>query len=119
MVGASCALLNNILIIVFARQGAHYLTAALLAFAPVVALGFSLHTFFTFDCPPTPGSFLRYAVAMAANFPIWSAAMFLLCNLLAAPVAIASPAATLVSFLWNYSASHWALATRGRAGAAP
>ena len=112
MVGATCAALNNALIIGLAALGAHYLTAALIAFGPVALTGYLMHASFTFGRSRSPKSFLRYVMTGAMNFPIWYAGMFVFCDLLGAPVAVGSPAATLLAFAWNYASAHWVFLRR-------
>ena len=107
MVGATCAALNNALIIGLAALGAHYLTAALIAFGPVALTGYLMHASFTFGRSRSPKSFLRYVMTGAMNFPIWYAGMFVFCTILGAPVAVGSPIATLLAFAWNYVSAHW------------
>jgi putative flippase GtrA len=108
MVGALCALLTNAAIILLVRAGLSTLGATVLAFVPVLLVGYALHAAFTFRRQPSRMSFGRYTLAVAANFPIWIGALYVLCDLLKIPVAIAAPATTLLIFLWSYLAGGWA-----------
>lgn len=110
MVGALCALLTNAAVIVLARAGLGTLAASVLAFVPVLLVGYALHAAFTFRSQPSRVSFARYTLAVAANFPIWIGALYVLCDLLKIPVTIAAPAATLLIFLWSYLSGGWAFA---------
>jgi putative flippase GtrA len=112
-IGALCALLSNVAVIVLVRHGFSSVTASLLAFGPVLAMGYALHAVFTFGTPPSRLTFGRYALATAANFPVWIAALYVLRDLLGSPIAIATPVATALIFLWNYAAAKWAWG-RGR-----
>lgn len=114
IVGGACALLNNILVIAFAHMGAGYAKASALAFGPVLAFGYTSHTYFTFQITASLPSFARYALAMLANYPLWVAALFVLCDLLGLPVQIAAPLTTALMFAANYILAKWAL----RAGSA-
>lgn len=109
IIGGVCALLNNILMIGFAHYGFNYLRATFLAFGPVLFTGYALHAIFTFETSASCLSFVRYTLAMAANYPVWIVALYIFCDLLGVSVAIAAPITTVLVFLWNYMAARWAL----------
>jgi putative flippase GtrA len=81
----------------------------------VVTIGFLLHANFTFSQQATGGSFVRYAVAMAANYPVSILLMFIFVNILHLVVAIASPLSTVILIVWNYTVSRWAILEKARA----
>jgi putative flippase GtrA len=108
VVGALCAVITNAAIILLVRAGLGSVTATIVAFVPVLLLGYALHAAFTFRRARSGISFGRYAFAMAANFPITIGAIYVLCDLLRIPVALAAPAMTLLIFLWNYLSGSWA-----------
>jgi putative flippase GtrA len=112
-VGAFCALLTNLTVIVLVRVGLSSTLASVISFVPVLVIGYALHTVFTFGAPASRGSFLRYTLSVASNFPIWIASLYLLCNVLAIPVTIAAPVATACIFVWNYTLMSWAFRRRG------
>jgi putative flippase GtrA len=89
--------------------GFHYVLSTVIAFALAVALGFSLHSTFTFEQRPSVKSFLRYTAGMAMNFPAWIALLFLFCDVLGLSVPVASAVATILLFVWNFAASRWAI----------
>jgi putative flippase GtrA len=109
LVGGLCAILNNVLVIAFVHYGFGYLAATLLAFGPVLFVGYALHTIVTFKTSVSHLSFVRYTLAMATNFPIWIAALYVFCGAFGIAVTIAAPATTLLIFLWNYISARWAL----------
>jgi hypothetical protein len=109
MVGGICALLNNVLVVGFAWLGFNYVAATLLSFGPVLAIGYGLHTFFTFETVSSTSSFLRYVLAMTANYPAWFFSLYVLCDLAGAPVAVGAPTTTVLIFAWNYRSALWAL----------
>ena len=112
-VGLACALLHNAVMIGADRLGAHYAAAAVASFVIVVLFGYWLHTAWTWPHAPRAAvSLARYALGMSANLPLFIACMFVLVELLALPVLIAVPAATVLLFLFNFVATRWAL--RGR-----
>jgi putative flippase GtrA len=108
LVGALCALLSNVAVIALVRQGFSGLAASLLAFGPVLITGYVLHTMFTFATQPSRVTFLRYALAMLANFPLWAAVLYLFGDLLHVSITLLAPATTVLIFLWNYVAARWA-----------
>jgi putative flippase GtrA len=108
LVSGVCALLSNVLVISFAQVGLGYIAASLLAFGPVLLVGYALHSLVTFGTPVSQLSFIRYTLAMAANFPLWIGLLFVFCDVFKVAVAIAAPATTLLIFLWNYLSAKWA-----------
>lgn len=106
-VGALCAILSNVAVIALVRQGFSGLTASVLAFGPVLITGYVLHTSFTFETRPSRATFLRYTLAMLANFPLWAAALYLFGDLLHVSIALLAPATTVLIFIWNYLATRW------------
>jgi putative flippase GtrA len=115
LIGGLCAGLSNVFVISFERHHFGHLAAAFLAFGPVLIVGYTLHAGFTFGVPASLPSFIRYALAMAANFPIWIAALYVLCDLFDVSIVIAAPATTVLIFLWNYTSTRWALLAAARA----
>lgn len=107
IVGGSCALLNTVLVIVLVNHGLSDTIASVVAFGPVLLVGYSLHCWFTFGAEPSRTSFIQYALAVSANFPLWIAGLFVLCNLLRLDIAIAAPALTAVLFAWNFASAKW------------
>ncbi len=110
IVGLVCAVVHNVIMLSADRWGIHYTASSALSYAVVVVLGFALHVGFTFQQRPSLESFWRYAVSMAANYPITLALLFLMCDVAGLPVMIAAPTATVLMMLWNYFASRWAIA---------
>ena len=112
-VGLACALLHNAIMIAGDWAGLHYVASSLVSFAVVVAVGYRLHSAWTF-----PGAargrtpFVRYALTMAANLPLSLAGMFVLVDLGGLPVAIAAPAVTVALMAFNFIAGRWALRRR-------
>jgi putative flippase GtrA len=109
-VGAICAVLNNIFLIAIVGTGFGYLPGLMIICLPMLVIGFALHTILTFEVKPTASAFLRYSLAMLANYPMWIAGLFMLCDVMKLPIFIASPVGTLFLFFWNYVSTHWAIA---------
>ncbi len=114
IVGLACALLHNAILIGLDRFGVHYAASSVVSFIACVAVGYALHTRFTFSVETGLTSLRRYTIAMAANVPLSLALLFVMVDFLALPVAIAAPMTTAILFVWNYFASRWAIARPAR-----
>jgi putative flippase GtrA len=108
-VGASCAILYIAAMIAGDLWGLHYVASSAVSFVLVVLWGYALHARFTFRGSMSARSLLRYAAAMAGNFPLSVALMFALCDLMGVAVAIAAPVTTAALFVWNFATSRWAI----------
>jgi putative flippase GtrA len=112
-VGLACALLHNAIMIGGDWAGLHYVVSSLVSFAVVVAVGYWLHSGWTF-----PGAargrtpFARYALTMAGNLPLSLAGMFVFVDLAGLPVSVASPLVTVLLMAFNFIAGRWALRAR-------
>lgn len=113
VVGLTCAALHNAILIGLDRFAVHYAVSSAVSFVIVVMVGYLLHTAFTFRAPRNISAFARYAVAMAANYPLIVALLFLMVTFGGLPVPIAAPAGTLILFGWNYISSRWAIVRHG------
>ena len=109
VVGLICAAAHNAIVIAAAQWHIHYAISCAVSYVVVVVLGFALHVAFTFQQRPSLTSFWRYAVSMAANYPITLALLFVMCDVAGLPVAIAAPFATVLMIVWNFLASRWAI----------
>lgn len=112
LVGLVCFLLNYLIIVAVDALGAHYLLALVAAFLAVTPIGFLLHSQFTFGEPLRWQAFRRFTAGVASAAPVAFLAMIVLCSGLGLHVAIATPIATVVVFLWNFLAVHWAIVPR-------
>src|ERR1700741_2682258 len=93
--------------------GLHYVASSFVSFGIVVAVGYWLHSEWTFPGVArgrTP--FVRYALIVPANLPLSLAGMFVCVDLAGLAVAIASPAVTLLLMAFNFVAGRWALRAR-------
>lgn len=114
MVGATCALAHNAIMIAGDWAGVHYVVMTFVSFLVVTPLGYLLHSGFTFGAHLSLMGLVRFASGVAAGFPLSLLSMVLLVSGLGLPVVIAAPVATLILFVWNYVAAHWAILGRLR-----
>ena len=109
LVALLCLLLNYLIILAVDALGAHYLLAMTVAFVAVTPIAFLLHSQFTFGEPLRWRAFRRFTAGVASAAPIAYLAMIVLCSGFGLHVAVATPIATIVVFLWNFAAVHWAI----------
>ncbi len=109
IVGLVCAAAHNAIMIAADWWHVHYAASLVLSYVVVVVLGFALHVRFTFGQQPSLNSFWRYALGMAANYPLTLALLFVMCDVAGWPVWFAAPVATVLMFAWNFAASRWAI----------
>lgn len=109
VVGAMCAIANNLVMIVGDRAGIHYFPMSILSFLLVTPFGYLLHSGFTFGEPRSFRAFLRFSSGVALGFPIYLITMAILCTGLSLSVVVATSIATVLLFLWNYASAHWAI----------
>ncbi len=114
IVGAICAVLNNLLIIGGDLLGISYVAMSVAAFVVVTTLGYLMHTSFTFRERRSVRGLLRFSSGVATGFPLFILLMAILCTGLGMPVAIATPLSTVVLYVWNYALAHWAILSQGR-----
>lgn len=111
-VGLVCATVNFLIILAVDYLGGIYLLGTISAFLIVTPIGYVLHSLFTFREPLNTKAFARFAIAASAAFPIALTVMVVLCSGLHFSVAVATPVMTIVMFLWNFAAAHWAILPR-------
>ena len=110
LVSLSCALLHNALMVAGVWLGWHYAVSSVASFGCVVAVGYCLHSAWTFPAAGRSSvKFARYAVSMSLNLPAFIAGMFLAVDLAGLPVVIAAPLVTVVLWGMNFAATRWAL----------
>lgn len=109
LVGLVCALSNYIILLANDALGGHYLIGTVIAFVIVTPIGYALHSRFTLGEPFRLSAFARFTAAMATAYPVSTGLLILLCSGLRLGVAIATPIAIAVMFIWNFAATHWSI----------
>ena len=110
LVGITCAVVNNAVMIGGDVLGQHYVACSLASYVVVVLWGYGLHATFTFGQPLSWRSLIRYAAGMVTNLPGSIALMFVFCDIAGLPVVAAAPATSAFLLLWNFATSSWAIA---------
>jgi putative flippase GtrA len=114
LVGAICAVVNNILIIGGTFFCINYVVMSFVAFAFVTTFAYLMHTSFTFRERRSVRGLLRFSSGVATGFPLFILLMAIFCTGLGMPVAIATPLSTVVLYAWNYALAHWTIRYRDR-----
>jgi putative flippase GtrA len=109
MIGALCAVLNNLAIILGNLFGVHYIPMTIASFIIVTPLAYLLHSAFTFSERGSWRGFLRFSAGVATAFPLFFLFMAILCTGLRVPVVVAAPLITITMYIWNYASAHWAI----------
>lgn len=107
--GAFCALLHNMIMIGVTQCGIGYPIALIISFCVTTPSGYLIHSAFTFGETRSWHRLRRYLIANIAGFCGSAALMVLFCTGLGVPVAIATPIATVILFLWNFTSARWAI----------
>lgn len=108
-VAGACAIVNNLLLIGLVKAGFNYFAGIWIAYVPMVLFGYALHVSITFRVKGSSHTLLRYALVMLANYPLWIASLVVLCGGLKMPITLAAPVGTVIAFIGNYLATHWAI----------
>ncbi len=114
IVGAICAVLNNLLIIGGDLLGVNYVAMSVTSLAVVTTLAYIMHTSYTFRERRSDRGLLRFFSGVATGFPLFIVLMAILYTGLGVPVAIATPLSTVVLYVWNYALAHWTILSHGR-----
>ena len=109
LVGGICAVSYNAIMIFGSKAGGDYVSLSVLAYLVVVPVGYLLHARFTFRTRLSWQEFVRFALAVAASFPVYFCVIAALCSGLRLNIAVAAPLATIAMYCWNYASTHWAL----------
>lgn len=110
VVGAICALLNNIILIGCDAAGLHYAISILLTFVLVLPVSYFVHARWTFRVPPSRLAFSRFIGGSVSSLIVASFAVWLFRGELKLPMLIAAPLATLAMTIYNYLMTRWAVA---------
>lgn len=107
--GGACALLHNIIMIGTSAHGMPYPPALVLSFSLTTPLGYLIHSAYTFETACSWQRLQRFLAGAASGFLVSAALMVLLCSGLGISVAIATPIATVLLFVWNFVLARWAI----------
>ena len=109
VVGATCAVINNVLLIGLVFAGLSTVTANAISLVPMFFIGYGLHVTVTFDVKPSLTGLLRFSAWLIASLPLSMLILFILVDLLHVSITLAAPIGTVLVFVWNYVATHIAI----------
>jgi putative flippase GtrA len=112
IVGATVAVLNNVVLIGGDRLGIAYPVLVAMAWALGGTLAYGLHARWTFRQGLGRSAYARFMAGAAVGVPLAMAAVWLFFQALRWPMAVAAPAATLVMFAYNYLSARLAILWR-------
>lgn len=111
-VAGFCLVMHNCIVIAANWSGLTMWQAVVLSFCIMVVVGYALLATLVFKARYNWPAFLRYFMAMAANFPLSSGLLWLFFEIARQPMVIAAPAATLTMVAFNFVVSRWAIMGR-------
>ena len=112
MVGATVAVLNNVVLIGGDELGIAYPALVAVAWALGGTLAYGLHARWTFRQGLGRAAYARFMAGSALSVPLAMAAVWLFFGALSWPMALAAPAATLAMFAYNYLSARMAILWR-------
>lgn len=110
LIAALCAGLHLAILVFGDALGLHFTVLVTISFVACVIVGYLGHCRFTFEVVPTLADLARYTLAMAANYPLTLAAVWLAHDWMGLPMLIAAPASTVLMTAYNFLSSRWAVA---------
>lgn len=112
VIGAVCAVLNNVILIGGDAAGLHYAACVLLTFVLVLPASYLAHACWTFDVPLSWIAFGRFVAGSIASLFVASFAVWTFRGLLLMPMAVAAPLATVAMTAYNFVMTRWAVRWR-------
>lgn len=112
VIGAACALLNNIILIGGDAIGLHYAVSILMTFVLVLPASYVAHAWWTFRVSTSWSAFGRFIGGSISSLIVASFAVWLFRGELGLPMLLAAPLATVTMTIYNYVMAKWAVAHR-------
>lgn len=109
IIGAGCALLNNLILIGGDALGLHVLICVTLTFVFVLPASYVAHACWTFEQRPSWLTFARFIGGSFSSLLVASVAIWSLHGLLGLPMWITAPTSTVIMVMYNYVLAHWAI----------
>jgi putative flippase GtrA len=112
VIGAVCAVLNNLILIGGDAAGLHYAVSILLTFTLVLPASYLAHARWTFDVALSWAAFCRFILGSVASLFVASFTIWAFHGLLMLPMTMAAPLATVTMTAYNYVMTRWAVRRR-------
>lgn len=91
------------------QLGIAYPVVLILSFCITTPIGYLIHSVFTFAKARSWIRLQRFLLTAIMGFLGSMMLMVLLCTGLRVPVIVATPVATVLLFLWNFTSARWAI----------
>lgn len=112
LVGGSCAIVSNLILIAGDAAGLHYVLSIGLVFLIVLPFSYLAHARWTFESAISSTGFARFVLGSLSSFLAGGLLVALLRGGLMLPMFMAAPLTTAVMTVYNFLMSKWAV-TRG------
>lgn len=109
VIGGSCALLNNALLIGGDALGLHYAVTIVAAFILVLPISYIFHARWTFFAPISLPALWRYVLGSLSGLGLASFTIWLLNVMLGIPMWLAAPLATAKMVIYNFLMTRWSV----------
>jgi putative flippase GtrA len=109
VIGAVCAVLNNLILICGDALGLHYAVSIMITFALVLPATYLAHAHWTFDIRLSWVGFGRFLLGSVISLLVASSTIWLFRGLLLLPMAVTAPLATVTMTAYNYIMTRWAM----------
>lgn len=109
VIGAVCALLNNLILIGGDATGLHYAMSIMLTFVIVLPASYLAHACWTFDIALSWTAFGRFIIGSVSSLFVASFAIWLFFALLDLPMVVSAPSATIAMTAYNFAMTRWAI----------
>jgi putative flippase GtrA len=114
VIGAVCALLNNLILIGGDAAGLHYIASIMLTFMMVLPVSYLAHACWTFDVALSWTAFGRFVIGSVSSLFVASLTIWFFFALLGLPMAASAPLATVAMTVYNFAMTRWAIRRHAR-----
>ncbi len=114
VVGGTCAVLNNVILIAGDAAGLQYVVSVLLTFLFVLPISYLAHALWSFTVPASWSGFVHYVAASVSSLAVACVTVGILRGGLMLPMVAAAPLATIAMTLYNYLMTRWAVHRGGQ-----
>lgn len=112
VIGVTCAVLNNVILISGDFAGLHYAASVFLTFLFVLPASYLAHAYWTFDVALSWPALGRYVLGSLASLAVASFLIWLMRGVFGLPMVVTAPLATIAMTIYNYLMARWAIRHR-------
>ena len=111
LIAGLCVLIHLGILLAGEVLGVHFTISITISFMACLAIGYLLHSRYTFRKKISQSSFFTYTLVNSLNYPLSILTIWIFHELLRQPMIIAAPASTLALTLYNFFSSRWAISS--------